>query len=75
MKRREILTSGLGLAAAAVARPAIAQSTPELRWRLSSSFPPLLDIIYGAADVFTQAVAEASDGKFQIQRLPPGDAA
>ena len=75
MKRREILTSGLGLAAAAVAKPAIAQSMPELRWRLSSSFSPLLDIIYGAADVFTTAVTEASDGKFQIQRLPPADAA
>ncbi|HXW28914.1 MAG TPA: ABC transporter substrate-binding protein [Xanthobacteraceae bacterium] len=75
MKRREILTSGLGLAAAAVARPAIAQSTPELRWRLSSSFPPSLEIIYGAAEVFTKAVAEASDSKFQIQLLPPGEAA
>jgi TRAP-type mannitol/chloroaromatic compound transport system substrate-binding protein len=74
MKRREILTSGLGLAAAAVAKPAVAQSMPELRWRLSSSFPPSLEIIYGAAEMFTKVVAEASDSKFQIQLLPPGEA-
>jgi len=75
MRRREILTSGLGLAATAVAKPAIAQSMPDLRWRLTSSFPPSLDVIYGAAEAFTKAVAEASDNKFQIQLLPPGEAA
>jgi TRAP-type mannitol/chloroaromatic compound transport system substrate-binding protein len=75
MKRREFLTSGLGVAAAAVSRPAIAQSTPALQWRLTSSFPASLDAIYGAAEVFARAVAEVSDNKFQIQVLPPGEAA
>jgi TRAP-type mannitol/chloroaromatic compound transport system substrate-binding protein len=68
MKRRQFLrAAGLAAAATAVAKPAIAQATPELRWRLTSSFPRSLDTLYGTADVFAKAVAEASDNKFQIQ--------
>ena len=33
-------------AVAAVASPAIAQSAPEIKWRLTSSFPKALDTIY-----------------------------
>ncbi len=39
MKRRDFITSaGLGVAGAAVAAPAIAQSMPEIKWRMTSSF-------------------------------------
>ena len=75
MKRRDFMKStGLGLAAAtAVAAPAIAQSMPELKWRLTSSFPKSLDTIYGAAETFAKAVSEATDGKFQIQVFAAGE--
>src|SRR6201994_2003590 len=74
MKRREFLqAAGLGAAATAVAKPAIAQSMPELKWRLTSSFPKSLDTIYGAAEVFSKAVAEATDNKFQIQVFAAGE--
>jgi len=74
MKRRQFLkAAGVGLAATAVAKPAIAQSMPELKWRLTSSFPKSLDTIYGAAEVFTKAVAEATDNKFQIQSFAAGE--
>ena len=46
MKRRQLLTAGAGLAATAVAAPAIAQAMPEVKWRLTSSFPKSLDTIY-----------------------------
>jgi TRAP-type mannitol/chloroaromatic compound transport system substrate-binding protein len=75
MKRREFLKSaGLGAAAsAAVAAPAIAQSMPELKWRLTSSFPKSLDTIYGAAEIFAKTVAEATDNKFQISVFAAGE--
>ena len=74
MKRREFLkTAGAGLAASAVAAPAIAQSMPETKWRLTSSFPKSLDTIYTAAEVFAKAVAEATDNKFQIQVFAAGE--
>src|ERR1700704_5701250 len=74
MKRREFLrAAGVGMAAAAVAKPAIAQSMPELKWRCTSSFPKSLDTIYGAAEIFAKAVAEATDNKFQIQVFAGGE--
>jgi TRAP-type mannitol/chloroaromatic compound transport system substrate-binding protein len=74
MKRRQFLqAAGVGLAATAVAKPAIAQSMPDLKWRLTSSFPKSLDTIYGASEVFSKAVAEATDNKFQIQVFAAGE--
>ena len=78
MKRREFLkAAGVSAAAtAAVASPAIAQSAPELKWRLTSSFPKSLDTIYGAAEVFSKAVAEATDlVPEELQGLKPRGAA
>ena len=57
MKRRDFLKSaGIGAATVAVASPAIAQLAPEIKWRLTSSFPKSLDTIYGAAVVFAKGV-------------------
>ena len=74
MKRRQFLT-GAGIAAttAAVASPAIAQSQPEVKWRLTSSFPKSLDTIYGGAEVLAKQVSELTDGKFQIQVFAGGE--
>jgi TRAP-type mannitol/chloroaromatic compound transport system substrate-binding protein len=74
MKRREFLkTAGAGLAVSAVAAPAIAQSMPELKWRLTSSFPKALDTLYGGAEMFAKWVAEATDNRFQIQVFAAGE--
>ena len=62
-----------GLAASSFPKPALAQGQPELKWRLTSSFPKSLDTIYGAAEVFASAVAEMTDGKWQIQVFAAGE--
>ncbi|MEH2509526.1 TRAP-type mannitol/chloroaromatic compound transport system substrate-binding protein [Nitrobacteraceae bacterium AZCC 1564] len=74
MKRREFLkVSAVGAAAAAVASPAIAQSSPEIKWRMASSFPKSLDTIYGGGEQLAKQVAEMTDNKFQIQVFAAGE--
>ena len=59
-RRKFIRTAGVGGAAVAtagtLAAPAIAQSMPELKWRLASSFPKSLDTLFGAAETFAKYV-------------------
>jgi len=67
MKRRQFLkTAGVGVASTAIAAPAIAQSMPELKWRLTTSWPKSLDVPFSAAETMSKYVAEATDNKFQI---------
>ena len=74
MKRREFLqAAGMGAAAAAVSAPAIAQSSPEVRWRLTASWPKSLDTLYGGCEYFSKRVAEITDNKFQIQTFAAGE--
>ncbi|WP_420133247.1 TRAP transporter substrate-binding protein [Rhodopseudomonas sp.] len=74
MKRRDFLkVSATGAAVAAVASPAVAQSSPEVKWRLTSSFPKSLDTIYGGAEYLSKQVAEMTDNKFQIQVFAAGE--
>src|SRR6266853_390140 len=78
MKRRKFLrNAGVGSAAiaasTALAAPAIAQSMPELKWRLASSFPKSLDTLYGTGETFAKYVAETTDNKFQIRVFAAGE--
>ncbi|MGE3294816.1 MAG: TRAP transporter substrate-binding protein, partial [Geminicoccaceae bacterium] len=63
----------LGITAASFPKPAIAQNMPEVKWRLTSSFPKSLDTIYGAGEAFAEAVKRMTDGKFQIQVFAAGE--
>ena len=78
MDRRSFLTKasvgGVGAAAAAtLAAPAIAQSSPAINWRMTSSFPKSLDTIYGAGQTMADYVAAMTDGKFKIQVFAAGE--
>src|SRR5215468_11972382 len=78
MQRRKFLRSaGIGAASAvavgSIAAPAIAQSAPELKWRLASSFPKSLDTIFGASELLAKYVAEGTDNKFQIRLFAAGE--
>jgi TRAP-type mannitol/chloroaromatic compound transport system substrate-binding protein len=74
MKRRQFLaTAAGGIAASALATPAIAQSMPEVRWRLQSAFPKSLDTLWGGAELFCRVVSDLTDGRFQIQPFAAGE--
>ncbi|HEX9209897.1 MAG TPA: TRAP transporter substrate-binding protein [Bradyrhizobium sp.] len=75
MKRRDFIkVAGLGAAGAAtLAAPAIAQSMPEIKWRMPTSWPKSLDTLYGGAEMMAKMVAEATDNKFQIQTFAGGE--
>jgi TRAP-type mannitol/chloroaromatic compound transport system substrate-binding protein len=74
MERRKFLkASGVGLAGATIAAPAIAQSMPEIKWRCPSSFPKSLDTLYGGLEFAIQKVAALTDGKFQIRPFAAGE--
>jgi TRAP-type mannitol/chloroaromatic compound transport system substrate-binding protein len=75
MKRRDFIkVTGLGVAGAAtIAAPAIAQSTPEIKWRMTTSWPKSLDTLHGGAEMMAKVVGEATDGKFQIQTFAAGE--
>ena len=66
-RRKFLQNAGIaGILAAGVAPAVHAQGAPTIRWRLASSFPKALDTIFGAADVFSKTVSEATGGKFTI---------
>ena len=77
VRRREFLRAGAAgaLATPALGAPAIAQTAPEIKWRLASSFSKTLEIMFAAAQVACRYVAEATDNKFLIQPYQAGELA
>ncbi len=75
MQRRSFLKkAGVGLAAGAVAAPAIGQGAqPEVKWRLAASWPKSLDTLFGGAEHISKRCASATNGKFQIQVFAAGE--
>src|SRR5450755_2940785 len=64
----------MGVAGAAtMAAPAIAQSMPEIKWRMTTSWPKSLDTLHGGAEIMAKVVGEATDNKFQIQLFAAGE--
>jgi len=72
MKRRQFLAA-VGSGVGAISMPAIAQTTPQVRWRLTTSWPKSLDTLYGACEMFAKRVGEITDNGFQIQVFAAGE--
>ncbi len=76
MKRRDLLKNagGIGLGAMAGALgSASAADLPTIRWRLTSSFPKNLDLLFGAAELLADRVSRITEGKFQIRLFAAGE--
>ena len=72
MNRRLIL--GAAATAPMLAAPALAQTeSPEIRWRMPSSFPKNLDILFGGAEYLSRRVAQATNGRFRLQPFAAGE--
>ena len=73
MDRRSVIKNAgiAGVLAAGVA-PAV-HAQPTIRWRLTSSFPKVLDTLFGVNDIFAAKVRELSGGRFQITTHAPGE--
>jgi TRAP-type mannitol/chloroaromatic compound transport system substrate-binding protein len=72
-RRRFIAGVGAVAGGATVAAPALADPTPDVRWKMASAFPPSLDLIYGGAQTFVQALSDLTDGHFGVAISAPGD--
>ena len=74
MERRSFIRhAGIAGILAASSAPAFAQASPEVKWRLASSFPKSLDTIFGGAEVISKRVAAATNNRFQIQVFAGGE--
>ena len=73
--RRQFLGAFGAAAAAGVAAPALAQTTPDVEWKVTSSFTPALDLIYGGGETLAKALADLTDGHFKLKISPPGEIA
>lgn len=70
---RRTLLSAIAAAPAAIAAPAIAQTTPQIKWRLVSSFPKTFEAMYGSAQLFINSVRELTSGGLELQWFGPGE--
>jgi len=77
MSRREFLTKGgaaaVAAGAAALSAPAVAQTTDVVRWRMASSFPKSVEVLFGTADFIARRVGQITGGKFQISVHAAGE--
>src|SRR5260370_20501059 len=73
MKRRDFIkVTGLGVAGAAtMAAPAIAQSMPEIKWRMTTNWPKSLDTLHGAAALMAKAGCAGPHNQIQNPTLAP----
>jgi len=58
-------------ASAAFAAPSVI-AQPRVHWRLSTAWPPQLDMLQGAAQRLARIVDEMSGGRFRIDVYPGG---
>ena len=77
MTARRTFIVKAGRVVAAVAGAALVEAPsviaqPKVQWRMSTAYPPVLDVLNGAAQKLATLVDEMSDGRFRIKVSPGG---
>src|SRR5262249_4959545 len=74
LTRRHFAPAATASLATLAAAPALAQQTSEnVKWRLTSSFPKSLDTLFGAAATIARITGEMTDGKFVLNTFAAGE--
>jgi len=75
VERRSFLKkAGMGLAAGAVAAPAVVSAqSPTVSWRMVGSWPKSLDTLFGGMEYVSKRVAALTGGKFTIKVFAAGE--
>ena len=85
MQRRKLLGTGATALTAAVGTSFLSSckirregsvnnaSSPNVRWRMATSWPHSLDTIYGGSETISQRVSELSGGRFLIKPYAAGE--
>src|SRR5262245_6789082 len=74
-RRGFLATSGAALAAVATASGAYSPNViaqPKIQWRMSTLWPPALDVNLSAGQGLAKCVEEMSGGRFRIEVFPAG---
>ena len=72
-RRRFLKGAALAGASTTVAAPAIAQSSPELKWRMPLFVPKSVETVMDMVGDLVRRIAESTDGRFQIQPFGAGE--
>jgi TRAP-type mannitol/chloroaromatic compound transport system substrate-binding protein len=72
-RRRFLKQAGSSAALAGLALPAMAQGTPQVKWRMSTNWPKSLDSIYGSVEELCKRVGELTGGTFEIRPFAGGE--
>jgi len=75
-ERRRFIATASGVVAAAAATAVVDApvviAQPKIQWRMSTAWPPQLDMLQGSAQRLAEVVEEMSAGRFRIQVFPGG---
>ena len=80
MSRRDFLAksgaavaAGAALVGTASAQTAAAPASDVIRWRMASSFPKSVEVLFGTAEFIARRVGQLTGGKFQISTHAAGE--
>ena len=75
-ERRRFLVRASGaltaVAAATIVEAPNVIAQPKVQWRMSTTYPALLDQLQGSAERLAKVVEEVSGGRFRIEVFPGG---